>query len=705
MHLKHIFVLLSTLLAQSTQGSQSDSCTPEKVENGDVLQLNKGTWKVECDPGYSLVGRSIIKCRNNQWSTSKFPSCTVPGGCNHKDLPDIINGRKQLIDEHRYRGSVVRYRCNYGYLLYGKRQVHCQSNQQWSHTEAPVCTKSTGCNQAEMSVNGMVHIESKKLMKGAVNTFRCLDGTTMRGSRTVFCDGWKWNDTVPTCLIPPNKVVLDGPSTVGSSGGDAVVRCESAHANPAPKLSLSILNSEGKDVADDLHSSGDVIIRLQETKYESAGWISIVEMSLKAKNLVKRWATESSSRVRVVCEATGGVTATHELQVNRPPLRLSIQGPGVMQSEHVGEFRCQVTHPKEVNPAPQFAWKITAGSWSGQYQGSAEDPSLLRVSAARIARDRGGSTPDIPPKDFVVECLAHHQEIGKDAIAVAHVVKVFYPPGRPQISGQSMGLRNGSYQQLTCSSESGNPPATLVWLKDGLVMPESSSTVYSTEGATVTSQLEFVPSYDNDHGSTLTCQASNAAVSSPLTDSVVLEVHTTTTTTTTTTTETTTAEKMDAADDPRRFTVELPDYEYPEYDVNSDSDLRQDPVVNAFLNGDNIFPSPTPEPKQAPPPPPKRPEPEMPIRPEPVDVPQNADMSKRENSVADNRKFTDVIESDPHSDSSSSGSRLNRHSPKSSPSKTTSSSSASTLHKSQSVVRYYLLMLPAFLTLLLAWRR
>ena len=96
-----------------------------------------------------------------------------------------------------------------------------------------------------------------------------------------------------------------------------------------------------------------------------------------------------------------------------------------LQSEHVGEFRCQVTQPKEVNPAPQFAWKITAGSWSGQYQGSAEDPSLLRVSAARIARDRGGITPNIPPKDFVVECLAHHQEIGKDAIAVAHVVKVF----------------------------------------------------------------------------------------------------------------------------------------------------------------------------------------------------------------------------------------------------------------------------------------
>ena len=66
--------------------------------------------------------------------------------------------------------------------------------------------------------------------------------------------------------VPPNKVVLDGPSTVGTSSGDAVVRCESAHANPAPKLTLTILDSEGKDVADDLHSSGDVIIRLQETK-------------------------------------------------------------------------------------------------------------------------------------------------------------------------------------------------------------------------------------------------------------------------------------------------------------------------------------------------------------------------------------------------------------------------------------------------------
>lgn len=54
-----------------------------------------------------------------------------------------------------------------------------------------------------MSLDGEldgVHMKAVRLMNGAVHSFKCLGGTAMKGSPVVYCDGYNWNDTIPTCL-------------------------------------------------------------------------------------------------------------------------------------------------------------------------------------------------------------------------------------------------------------------------------------------------------------------------------------------------------------------------------------------------------------------------------------------------------------------------------------------------------------------------
>ena len=145
-------------------------------------------------------------------------------------------------------------------------------------------------------------------------------------------------------------------------------------------------------------------------------------MVVNSKEFGRHWwavAPTSSPTARVVCEATGGVTATHEVVVARGPDTLLVKGPKAMKKDHVGEFLC-LPQPSSIHPAPSLTWRVRVGSHSQELQGTAD--GMLRVSAARIAREFGDGPSLV--KHFAVEGLASHPEI-LDRIAVEHVVKVF----------------------------------------------------------------------------------------------------------------------------------------------------------------------------------------------------------------------------------------------------------------------------------------
>ena len=63
------------------------------------------------------------------------------GSCEIRDLPTVKNARRILV--RPYRGSVVRYKCNRGFHLYGPHLFHCVDHKEWSHLEAPVCASKS----------------------------------------------------------------------------------------------------------------------------------------------------------------------------------------------------------------------------------------------------------------------------------------------------------------------------------------------------------------------------------------------------------------------------------------------------------------------------------------------------------------------------------------------------------------------------------
>ena len=71
------------------------------------------------------------------------------GSCEIRDLPTVKNARRILV--RPYRGSVVRYKCNRGFHLYGPHLFHCVDHKEWSHLEAPVCASKSNIISLETS--------------------------------------------------------------------------------------------------------------------------------------------------------------------------------------------------------------------------------------------------------------------------------------------------------------------------------------------------------------------------------------------------------------------------------------------------------------------------------------------------------------------------------------------------------------------------
>ncbi|CAH2098959.1 unnamed protein product [Euphydryas editha] len=67
-------------------------------------------------------------------------------------------------------------------------------------------------------------------------------------------------------------------------------------------------------------------------------------------------------------------------------------------------------------------------------------------------------------------CEARHEALHRD-MPMRNTVQlsVLYPPGAPYIEGYAEGetVRRGQSLELVCRSRGGNPPAQLIWYKNG----------------------------------------------------------------------------------------------------------------------------------------------------------------------------------------------------------------------------------------------
>ncbi|XP_067629154.1 nephrin isoform X1 [Eurosta solidaginis] len=207
------------------------------------------------------------------------------------------------------------------------------------------------------------------------------------------------------------------------------------------------------------------------------------------------------------------IRANAKLTVISPPGSIEIQGYAHNSKVEVREnqdlsLNCIVANAK---PPAQIIW----------YRGNVEYKEGHRVDKVEETSSKRfttKSTLDIKPNadDDYTEytCQAKHKALPPDMPMRSTVqLSVLYPPGPPYIEGYTQGeiLRRGQTLELVCRSRGGNPPAQLIWYKNG----SQIRMAYRTAGR-LSENIYTFTAEASDNNARFRCEASNVMSQTPL---------------------------------------------------------------------------------------------------------------------------------------------------------------------------------------------
>jgi len=491
------------LIGLGSSRATAETCFEPFLENGSVDgEGGDHLWTgiFNCNPGFTLVGNTRLKCRKGVWSSS-LPTCTAMGKCDPNELPDIAHGEKKSHKPGVYRGSVFKYKCDRGFRMHGSSLLTCAGDHGWDLSRLPLCARP-GCD--ESLVSRLPYGQAKRRAKGAVYVFRCNEGSTMEGSSTVVCDGHNWNSSAPICLIGPQSVVIGGANTLvqGQASGFS---CVSSASNPPADIEWEVQDANGDKLSGVLQESEP------ETSWTGHGW--------ETESNVIFTPDSGLTSVTLICTATNptlgqAATAEKRLLLQYAPDRVSVSGPSRVRAGDQVVLSC--TSSPAV-PAASIRWTIKQDGKEVERSESPEveveqkeDGSFVTHSHLSI---KAGAGPDLE-----AVCYATNEVLGADSVALVHNVVIISPPGVPTISGVQP---HSSVQHLNCSTRAGRPPAQLSWYRGSEMMDSH----YTVDGDTVSAVITFVPSHETNEE--LTCEASNEALSEPIRNTIIIPPSTT----------------------------------------------------------------------------------------------------------------------------------------------------------------------------------
>ncbi|GAB6024202.1 hypothetical protein CHUAL_008903 [Chamberlinius hualienensis] len=221
---------------------QPISCgDPGHVSNGyrevENFQYNSRV-KYICMDGYELSGRSMRTCRESGLWSGTLPSCLAVH-CPYPDSP--ANGRS--VYESTAYNSVVRYKCQEGYVSIGQSERRCLADKQWSG-EKPFCkgvapTSKTSddlptaieidCGTPGPLYNGI--LMGNSTVQNSVINFRCNDGMKFEGvAKFTTCqESGQWSNPLPKCLAPCVAPEVENGCIRELSAGDKVDHGDDIH--------------------------------------------------------------------------------------------------------------------------------------------------------------------------------------------------------------------------------------------------------------------------------------------------------------------------------------------------------------------------------------------------------------------------------------------------------------------------------------------
>ncbi|XP_055000182.1 complement factor H-like [Sorex araneus] len=168
----------------------------EKYTIGDVL-------KFSCRNKFERVGPDSIQCYHFGWSPNP-PTCTDHvKRCGSP--PSLLNGRLTEVEREAYEHStMVEYVCDPQFLMKGSRKIQCVDGN-W--TPLPICiAEQSTCRDKPELENGFADSSAPLYYHGESIEFKCTDGFTMIGEKSVTCFRGRWTQ-LPKC-IARNKLKM-----------------------------------------------------------------------------------------------------------------------------------------------------------------------------------------------------------------------------------------------------------------------------------------------------------------------------------------------------------------------------------------------------------------------------------------------------------------------------------------------------------------
>ncbi|XP_016986343.2 nephrin isoform X1 [Drosophila rhopaloa] len=215
------------------------------------------------------------------------------------------------------------------------------------------------------------------------------------------------------------------------------------------------------------------------------------------------------------------IRANAKLTVISPPASIEIKGYSHNSKVEVREnqdlqLKCIVANAK---PAAQIVWY----RGNVEYKPEKSEDTVEESTAKRYTTTSSLKLKPGPDDDYTeYTCQAKHKALSPDMPMRATVqLSVLYPPGPPYIEGYSPGetLRRGQTVELMCRSRGGNPPAQLIWYKNG----SQIRMAYRTSGR-LSENIYTFTAEAGDNRARFRCEASNVMSQNPLKAEVELAV-------------------------------------------------------------------------------------------------------------------------------------------------------------------------------------
>ncbi|KAF7201967.1 sushi domain-containing protein 4 isoform X1 [Nothobranchius furzeri] len=165
---------------------------------GTVLQYS-------CDPGYLLVGRSILTCTTiGDWS-SNLPRCIRSDVCQPPYQPENGGYTCHPSPCRRFsQGTVVQYFCDEGYVLKGDNKFRTCHYGKWDNLSPISCLIKQGCVRPLMVEHGssnLTDINNSLFPISTVLQYSCDPGYLLEGPSFLTCaTPGHWSSEPPRCI-------------------------------------------------------------------------------------------------------------------------------------------------------------------------------------------------------------------------------------------------------------------------------------------------------------------------------------------------------------------------------------------------------------------------------------------------------------------------------------------------------------------------